>query len=49
MESEPEMHRLSNQHDVIKDAMNGLLFTKVDLDAQLLRIVDSGTDPSQCI
>ncbi|KAF2267211.1 S-adenosyl-L-methionine-dependent methyltransferase, partial [Lojkania enalia] len=43
MEKEKEINRLANQHDVIKDAMRGLLFAKLDLSGTPLRILDSGT------
>lgn len=43
IESPEEMARLSNQHEVIKDAMGGLLLVPVDLSIGAKRILDSGT------
>ncbi|KAL9119450.1 MAG: hypothetical protein Q9187_003997 [Circinaria calcarea] len=43
LESDDEMGRLSSQHEVIKDAMGGLLLVPVDLAAAPLRILDSAT------
>ncbi|KAI1421989.1 hypothetical protein F5Y12DRAFT_661069 [Xylaria sp. FL1777] len=44
LENEEEVGRLRNQHDVIKDAMDGLLIlAPVDLSTSPLRILDSGT------
>jgi hypothetical protein len=36
-----EASRLSNQHDVIKDEMGGLVLAPIDLPAHSLRILDS--------
>lgn len=41
--SDDEISRLSNQHNVIKDAMGGLLLAPIDLSAKPLRILDSAT------
>ena len=43
LESDNEMSRLSNQHEVIKDAMGGLLQMPIDYSKGPLRILDSGT------
>jgi hypothetical protein len=43
MASDDEISRLSNQHNVIKDAMGGLLLAPIDLSAKPLRILDSAT------
>lgn len=44
LESEEESARLSNQHEVIKDAMGGsLLRVPINLSNEKLRILDSGT------
>jgi SAM-dependent methyltransferase len=42
LESDEEIGRLSNQHDVIKDEMGQLVLAPIDLSAPL-RILDSGT------
>lgn len=42
LESEEESSRLSNQHDIIKDEMGGLVLAPVDL-SKPLRILDSAT------
>ena len=44
MKSEEENSRLSNQHEVIKDAMGGqLVHAPLDLTAQSLCVLDTGT------
>lgn len=42
LKSEEEVSRLSNQHDIIKDGMNGLVLAPIDL-SKPLRVLDSGT------
>lgn len=42
-----EMERLSKQHDVIKNAMGGLLLVPAGLSTGNLRILDSGTADGQ--
>lgn len=41
--SDEEIARLSNQHEVIKDAMSALLLVPIDLSDKSLRILDSAT------
>lgn len=41
--SDEEIARLSNQHEVIKDAMGGLLLIPINLSVQSIRILDSAT------
>jgi hypothetical protein len=48
LESEEEISRLSNQHDVIKDEMGSLVLAPLDL-SKPLRILDSGTADGGCI
>lgn len=44
LESDDESKRLSNQHEVIKAAMGGILLrAPVDFAAEGLRVLDSGT------
>ncbi|RYP49412.1 hypothetical protein DL768_004885 [Monosporascus sp. mg162] len=43
LENSEESSRLRNQHDVIKDAMGGLVLAPINLSASPLRILDSGT------
>lgn len=44
LESDDESKRLSNQHEVVKAAMGGILLrTPVDFTGERLRILDSGT------
>lgn len=43
LESEDEISRLANQHDVIKDEMGGLVFAPINLTTAPLRILDSAT------
>jgi hypothetical protein len=47
--SEEVMSRLSNQHDVIKDAMGGLVLAPINLSAKPLRILDSATADGICL
>lgn len=47
LESEEEISRLSNQHDVIKDEMGGLILAPIDL-SQPLRVLDSATADGMC-
>ncbi|KAH8704452.1 hypothetical protein GQ44DRAFT_732403 [Phaeosphaeriaceae sp. PMI808] len=42
LKSEEEVSRLSNQHDIIKDGMNGLVLAPINL-SKPLRVLDSGT------
>ncbi|OCL14894.1 S-adenosyl-L-methionine-dependent methyltransferase [Glonium stellatum] len=43
MKSEEEVSRLSNQHEIIKDAMGGLILANIDLSTRPLRVLDSAT------
>ncbi|KAF2973068.1 hypothetical protein GQX73_g500 [Xylaria multiplex] len=43
LENSNESTRLQNQHEVIKDAMGGLILAPIDLKSSPLRILDSGT------
>jgi hypothetical protein len=43
LDNDEEASRLAKQHDVIKDAMGGLILAPIDLSRSGLRILDSGT------
>ena len=43
LDSPEEVNRLAEQHDVIKDAMGGLIAVPLDFSKPGLRILDSGT------
>jgi len=43
MESEHETQRLASQHEVIKEAMGGLILAEINASAAPLRILDSAT------
>jgi hypothetical protein len=49
LESEDEVKRLTNQHDVIKDEMGSqLVLAPIDLSKEPLRILDSATADGTC-
>jgi len=50
LESDDEVKRLTNQHDVIKDEMGpqGLVLAPIDLSGEPLRILDSATADGTC-
>lgn len=43
LDSQEEVKRLSKMHEILKDAMGGLLLVPVELSAAPLRVLDSAT------
>jgi hypothetical protein len=43
LDNDEEASRFAKQHDMIKDAMDGLILAPIDLSRSGLRILDSGT------
>lgn len=49
LEGSEESSRLSNQHEIIKDAMGRLVLAPIELSKSPLKILDSGTADGKCV